>query len=137
MRKLEEIKKNGYLQIKREGQDGFGGTFYDKKSRCHLNFIMSWGAGYEHCSVSLPNRCPSWDQMCVMKELFWEDDEVCMQLHPAKKDYINNMPYCLHIWRPINEKIPTPPSLMVGLKGNYSKEELEYLADIYDKLPRW
>lgn len=137
MRNLEEIKSNGYLKIKREGQDGFGGTFYDKKSRCFLNFIMSWGAGFEHCSVSLPNRCPSWEQMCVMKELFWEDDEVCMQLHPAKKDYINNMKYCLHIWRPINEKIPTPPSIMVGLKGNYSKDELEYIASVYNDLPKW
>lgn len=137
MRNLEEIKSNGYLKIKKEGQDGFGGTFYDKKSRCFLNFIMSWGAGFEHCSVSLPNRCPSWEQMCVMKELFWEDDEVCMQLHPAKKDYINNMKYCLHIWRPINEKIPTPPSIMVGLKGNYSKAELEYIASVYNDLPKW
>ena len=137
MRNLEEIKSNGYLKIKKEGQDGFGGTFYDKKSRCFLNFIMSWGVGFEHCSVSLPNRCPSWEQMCVMKELFWEDDEVCMQLHPAKKDYINNMKYCLHIWRPINEKIPTPPSIMVGLKGNYSKDELEYIASVYNDLPKW
>lgn len=137
MRKLEDIKKNGYLNIKREGADGFGGSFYDKKSRCNLNFIMSWGAGYEHCSVSLPTRCPSWEQMCVMKDLFWEDDEVCMQLHPAKKDYINNHPYCLHIWRPINEKIPTPPSIMVGFKKSYLKEEVEEIKNQMHELPRW
>lgn len=137
MRNLEEIKNNKYLTIKKEGSDGFGGTFYDKKSRCHLNFIMSWGAGYEHCSVSLPIRCPSWEQMCAMKELFWDDDETCMQLHPAKKDYINNHPYCLHIWKPINEKIPTPPSIMVGFKAEYSKEEIEQIKSIYNDLPRW
>lgn len=137
MRKLEDIKKNGYLKIKKEGQDGFGGTFYDKKSRCNLNFIMSWGAGWEHCSVSIPTRCPTWDQMCAIKELFWNDDEECMQLHPAKKDYINNMPYCLHIWRPINEKIPMPPSIMVGFKKKYSSEEIEELKSIMNELPRW
>lgn len=137
MKKLEKIKENKYLQIKKEGKDGFGGTFYDKKSRCHLNFIMSWGAGFEHCSVSLPTRCPSWEQMCAIKELFWEDDEVCMQLHPAKKDYINNHQYCLHIWRPINEEIPMPPSIMVGLKKKYSSDEIEYLKSIANDLPKW
>lgn len=137
MKDIETIKKNGYLEIKKEGVDGFGGTFYDKKSRCKLNFIMSWGAGWEHCSVSMPNRCPSWEQMCSMKELLWNDDEVCMQLHPAKKDYINIHNYCLHIWKPIDKEIPTPPSIMVGLKGEYSKEELMYLASIYNDLPKW
>lgn len=137
MKSLEEIKKNGYLKIKREGKDGFGGTFYDKKSRCELNFIMSWGAGWEHCSVSLPTRIPSWEQMCVMKELFWNDEEVCMQLHPAKKDYINNMKYCLHIWKPVEKEIPTPPSLMIGFKDNYTVEEINYLISIIDELPHW
>ena len=137
MRDLEEIKKNGYLTIKKEGADGFGGTFYDKESRCKLNFIMSWGADFEHCSVSLPTRCPSWEQMCAMKELFWKDDEVCMQLHPAKDQYVNNHPYCLHIWRPIDKEIPTPPSIMVGFKKNYTKEEIEYIKEIFGTLPRW
>ena len=137
MKKVEEIKKNGYLQIKAEGQDGFGGTFYDKKSRCYLNFIMSWGAGWEHLSVSMPNRIPTWDQMCVMKELFWDDDECCMQLHPAKKDYINHHKYCLHIWKPINDKIPMPPSIMVGLKKKYDNDEIKYLKSIFNELPKW
>lgn len=137
MRDLEEIKKNGYLKIKKEGQDGFGGTFYDKKTRCNLNFIMSWGAGFEHCSVSMPTRCPSWEQMCVMKELFWKDDEVCMELHPAKKDYVNNHPYCLHIWRPINQEIPLPPTIMVGFKNNYTSEDIAELINVFNDLPRW
>lgn len=137
MRDLEEIKKNGYLKIKKEGSDGFGGSFYDKKSRCNLNFIMSWGAGFEHCSVSLPNRCPSWEQMCAIKELFWRDDETCMELHPAKENYVNNHPYCLHIWKPINKEIPLPPSIMVGFKDNYTKEEIEEIKAIFNELPRW
>ena len=137
MRDLDEIKQNGYLKIKAEGHDGFGGTFYDKKSRCFLNFIISWGAGFEHCSVSLPNRCPSWEQMCVMKELFWKDDETCMELHPSKENYINNHPYCLHIWRPINESIPLPPSIMVGLKDKYTTEELTEIMKMFNELPKW
>lgn len=137
MKKIEDIKNNGYVKIIKDGKDGFGGTFYDKKSRCNLNFIMSWGAGFEHCSVSMPTRCPSWEQMCAIKDVFWNDDEVCMQLHPAKKDYVNNHPYCLHIWKPINEKIPLPPTSIVGLKDNYTSEEIEEIKKVYNELPRW
>ena len=137
MKKIEEIKNNGYVKILKEGKDGFGGIFYDKKTRCNLNFIMSWGAGFEHCSVLMPTRCPSWEQMCSIKDTFWNDDEVCMQLHPAKKDYVNNHPYCLHIWKPINKKIPLPPTIMVGLKDDYTIEEINEIKRVFGELPRW
>ena len=139
MKKLEEIKQNGYIQITKEGQDGIGGTFYDKKSRTKLHFIMSWGAGWEHCSVSIINRCPSWEQMCAVKDAFWDKDECCIQYHPAEKDYVNNHPYCLHIWKPINQEIPMPPSIMVGLKKQYSNEEMAEIKQLINsgELPRW
>lgn len=139
MKDIKDIKSCGYVKISKEGEDGFGGQFYDKKSRTHLNFIMSWGAGFEHCSVSLPTRCPSWEQMCTIKEAFWKDDECCMQLHPPKSNYVNNHPYCLHIWRPINVEIPQPPSVMVGIKSNYSTEEALQILELIKngELPKW
>ena len=33
------------------------------------------------------------------------------------------MEYCLHIWRPMKQEIPTPPNLMVGIRNN--AEDLE------------
>lgn len=144
MRSLEEVKKvceetKNYITIEKEGIDGYGGVLYSRDSRVKLNFIASFGAGYEHVSVSLPTRCPSWEEMCLVKETFWRDDECCMQLHPKKEDYINNHPYCLHIWRPINEEIPTPPSIMVGLKSHYTDKEIKEIKDLFDndELPKW
>lgn len=142
MKSIEEIKQNKYIQIVKEGKDGFGGTVYDKKTRTKLNFILSWGAGWEHCSVSITDRykrCPSWEQMSFIKDSFWNDDECCIEYHPAKKDYVNNHEYCLHIWKPIDQEIPTPPSLMVGLKKDYSPEEMTKLISMIrnGELPRW
>lgn len=142
MKSLEEIKQNKYIEIKREGRDGIGGVIYDKKTRVKLNFIMSWGAGWEHCSVSITDRykrTPSWEQMCFIKNSFWNEDECCVEYHPAKKDYVNNHEYCLHIWKPIDQEIPTPPSLMVGLKKDYSPEEMTNLISMIrnGELPRW
>ena len=30
--------------------------------------------GWEHVSVSLPDRCPTWEEMCRVKDLFWDAD---------------------------------------------------------------
>lgn len=137
MKTIEEIKATPNILIKKEGQDGIGGSYYERYSDKWLNFIFSWGAGFEHLSVSTPRKTPTWQQMCVMKDIFWNEDEICMQLHPAKKEYVNNHPYCLHIWKPIDKEIPTPPSIMVGLKDNYSIEDLQEILSIYDDLPKW
>jgi hypothetical protein len=80
-----------------------------------LNVIASHGLGWDHVSVSLANRCPNWREMCYIKDLFWHEDEVVVQYHPAKKDYVNNHNYCLHMWKPQTEEIPVPPSILVGI----------------------
>ena len=72
-----------------------------------------------------------------MKEIFWKDDEVCMQLHPKKEDYVDNMRFCLHIWRPINQEIPTPPSIMVGLRKGKEKEDMKMLLELYGEMAKW
>lgn len=68
---------------------------------------------WEHVSVSTPSRCPTWGELCQVKAMFWDDDLV-IQFHPLKSDYVNDHPYCLHLWRPIGIEIPTPPSITVG-----------------------
>jgi len=69
-------------------------------------------------SISHQAKCPSWEVMCRIKEIFFGDDECVMQLHPPKADWVNNHKYCLHLWKPINgEVIPRPPAIFVGLPG--------------------
>src|SRR5262245_48751374 len=69
----------------------------------------------EHVSVSVVDRCPTWDEMCKIKNLFWREDEWVVQFHPAISAYINNNPFVLHLWRPTRRagKIPTPPQNLV------------------------
>lgn len=71
---------------------------------------------WEHVSVSTRHRTPNWKEMCYVKDLFWEPWETVMQLHPPRAEWINNHPHCLHMWRPLNEKIPLPPPIAVGFK---------------------
>lgn len=67
------------------------------------------GEPFDHVSVSCEHRCPTWDEMCWVKSLFFADDECVMQLHPPKSDYINNNPNVLHLWKPLRLSIPMPP----------------------------
>lgn len=109
MKSIEEIKKARNLYIQEEGDDGFAGLYYDPVDGKKYYLIFSYGGGWEHASVSTHYKCPSWDVMCRIKDLLWNDDECCVEYHPIKSDYVNNHPFCLHIWRPINETLPTPP----------------------------
>lgn len=70
-------------------------------------------APWEHVSVSLPNRTPNWPEMCTVKDLFWNEEDTVMQLHPAKADYVNIHQHCLHLWRPVGIEIPCPPLWLV------------------------
>lgn len=79
--------------------------------------IASDAFGWEHVSVSRTDRCPTWDEMCQVKRMFWDESDCVLQYHPPKNHYVNNHPYCLHLWRPVGLKIPMPPSIMVGVKG--------------------
>lgn len=79
----------------------FGGDYYDTNSGKRLNFMFSSQGGWEHLSVSTPSKTPSWDQMCMMKDVFFDDEEECVQYHPRKSEYVNAHPHCLHIWRPL------------------------------------
>ena len=98
-----------------EGNNGF---FRISRNGVIFQIISSDSEGWEHVSVTIANkrRCPHWEDMCMIKNLFWDDEDVVIQFHPAKKDYVNNHPYCLHLWRPIGIDLPTPNRILVGLK---------------------
>lgn len=70
---------------------------------------------WEHVSVSLSYRCPTWDEMCRVKDLFWDEEDVCIQYHPPRSEYVSYAEFCLHIWRYTGAPpIPRPPPLLVG-----------------------
>lgn len=94
---------NGYFVFEREGL-----TYY---------VIASDGEGWEHVSVSLnKNRTPTWKQMCIVKDIFWDKEDCVIQYHPPESEYVNNHPYVLHLWRPIGVILPMPKSILVGIK---------------------
>lgn len=104
-------------QMASDSRFGNNGAFMLKLAHAQTLFaIASDQWGWEHVSVSRRDRCPTWDEMCQVKALFWDADDCVVQYHPPASEYINNHPNCLHLWRKIQHEFPLPPSIMVGVK---------------------
>lgn len=111
----KEFMVNHPMLGRGEGNNGF---LVIKKLGVSYNIMASDGGGWEHISVSLSvKRCPTWDECCWLKSVFWDDEDCVVQYHPPKSEYVNYHPHCLHLWRPIHQVIPIPPSIFVGPKG--------------------
>jgi hypothetical protein len=70
--------------------------------------------GWEHVSVSLFSRCPTWGEMAEVKKLFWGEEETVIQFHPRKSAHINEMPHCLHLWKLTATEYLLPPKELIG-----------------------
>ncbi len=85
-----------------------------------LAIIASDGYGWEHVSIHAYNtirtkqRCPSWKEMSYVKRLFWDGDDIVIQIHPRESEYVNCHPHVLHLWRPVGREVQTPPWYLVG-----------------------
>lgn len=96
--------------------------------------LASSDLGWDHVSASRATRCPNWPEMVYIARLFFADDEVAFQLHLPEAQWVSNHPYCLHWWRPQNQTIPLPDSLLVGIKelGELSRETVaKHSAEMY------
>lgn len=105
---LDPVRRTHPLRGYGDSHNGF--AVFERSDAPALITIFSRDKDWEHVSVSTPERCPTWEEMSMIKRIFWDDDEVCMQLHVEVENHVNNHPYCLHIWRPRRGmKIPRPP----------------------------
>jgi hypothetical protein len=104
--------------------DGNNGVFIIPVSDfMQILCIASDGMGWQHVSASIkfadpkkPGRCPYWEEMCKIKDLFWDAEDCVVQYHPPASEYVNCHPHCLHLWKPDGVILPLPDSIMVGPK---------------------
>ena len=99
---------------------GMNGVFIFSSKGINLFCLVSDDGGWEHVSVSIRSknnrlikRCPTWEEMCIVKDLFWDEAEAVCQFHPQKKDYINKHEYCLHLWKMKDRNFELPPRAFV------------------------
>ena len=78
-----------------------------------LRVLIGSGDGWDHVSVSLKHRVPTWDEMCFIRDIFFEPEELVVQYHPPESEYVNFCRTVLHLWRPWDDHIRLPPKEML------------------------
>ena len=101
MRKPRFIRQAKELKVAQGNYNGGSGTI----TIGGWTGSVVWGDdenGMEHVSVSPYDHSitPSWDDMCRLKDIFFDEEERVIQIHPKRSEYVNMMGNCLHLWRP-------------------------------------
>lgn len=104
-------KSEPYYSDETFGNNGLFSVRLNKKKK--LRIIASDGGGWDHVSVSLKDRVPSYFEMKLVRRLFWGDDDVIVEYHMGKTDHVNCNNNVLHLWRCQVGHFPTPPKLFV------------------------
>lgn len=117
----KEMQRIKHGPLASRDSDGFNGAF-TVEGPCGFGLLRvicsdgRWwsdsglpGKPWEHASVSVVARWPTWEEMELVKRLCWTNAEVVIQLHVPRKAHINCHPYCLHMWKP-PYAISLPPS---------------------------
>ena len=99
-----------------DASDGLCGAFELRAPSGAALRIISSGSftdeltlGWEHVSVSTAHRVPNWQEMCWVKNLFWDEEECVVQFHPPLSKYVNIHPHTLHLWRHKTQAFLIPP----------------------------
>lgn len=125
MKTIQEILDSHTISSVESGKDGFKGVYTSYKWQGSI--ICSTGGGWEHVSVApfKRNYIPTYDDLCSIKRIFWNDDEDVIHVFPNKDNYVNNVENCLHLWRCSYKPMVLPPSCFVGIKKGQTRSELE------------
>ena len=117
---LEKLSKANRWRI-RTGElasndaSGWNGDFLVPLEGDYWRVRISDGVGWRHLSVANAQRStlPSWNVMRRLKDYFFADESWVVQFHPAKSENVNEHPWVLHLWEPLNETLPRPPVILV------------------------
>jgi hypothetical protein len=104
MKSNYEIQKIKGLQLGTlEEWGGIGALERKDLPACSVVFCRNESGKYDHVSIApIDGHTPTWDEMCTLKDLFFNDDEECVQIHPKAGEYVDIKRNCLHLWHRVD-----------------------------------
>lgn len=106
MKSFEEIKETPRVRIYEHTERGVSGELDLDYLKFKGTFVAGFDeGGMEHVSVSSFNhhKLPTWEAMCKVKDIFWDAEEMVVQIHPPESEYVHSvrgLENVLHLWRP-------------------------------------
>ena len=103
MRPYEEYKGKVMWKELPLNMMGIGVGYINLPSGTRASVVVGENeGGWEHVSIELcARRLPTWEEMCYVKDVFWDEEEEVVQIHPKRSQYVN-LTEALHLWRPCN-----------------------------------
>lgn len=71
-------------------------------------------SGRQYRQAQWVTRTPTWREMTYVKDVCWDGEDVVVQFHPRRSEYVNLHRDTLHLWRKVGYEFPTPPRELVG-----------------------
>ena len=108
MKTIEELRETARLRILKSTSEFVIGDIDLDYLGFKASFIAGFNeGGFEHVSVSSYNhrKLPSWEVMCKVKDMFFDKEEMVVQIHPPESEYVHSvrgLENVLHLWRPID-----------------------------------
>lgn len=86
---IENIRQYGFKVI--ESTDAGGCGWF----RCapFYKTTVVWTFNDKHVSIHSEYKMPSWDDMCKLKDMFYNYNDEVWQCHPKKSQYVNGSSY--------------------------------------------
>ena len=99
-----------WTRVPRDGERGdeTNGQALIRGPMGRLAVIFSDGDGWDHVSVSRTDRIPIWQEMCWVKDRFFDPEDCVVQFHPPASRYVNTHPFVLHLWKWQGGEFPQP-----------------------------
>lgn len=66
------------------------------------------GRRWLHVSLAHPHRLPTWEELKAVKDWIIGREEYAVQVLPPKSLYVNQHPFCLHLFACVDGSWPLP-----------------------------
>ena len=108
MIRIEELKKDPKItniKLIHPGHGIYSGMVTLKNCKASVIFGYNENNLMEHVSISPNNKkyWLSWNDMCEVKDMFFNPNEMVVQIHPTADRYLHGFgdrENILHLWRP-------------------------------------
>lgn len=67
-----------------------------------------------HVSYSYADKLPDWSATKFIKNIFIGEEKAAYTILPKKSEYVNHMPYCLHLWHCLSKPDYLPDFRILG-----------------------
>lgn len=78
--------------------------------------IKSDGLEWLHVSFSRTSRIPDYKDKQMVKRDFIGNDKKAIMVFPDEDHYVNNHPYCLHLWYSADNPLPEFSTMIGGTR---------------------